>query len=167
MKLIRVLTAKWADPDHAALTGTAEVEGVEGEWHFAVHDGYATKLGQSIWDATLSGDFAPIGEYVPPSPEPEATPDEISRRQFFQYLAVLEIITRQEALAALQSGAIPAPLQAIIDELPSEDDRFEAQMFIIGAQNFNRLHWLTDRVRLAMQWTLEQRDYFWREASKL
>ncbi|MEN5279280.1 hypothetical protein ABE527_20370, partial [Brucella sp. TWI432] len=90
-----------------------------------------------------------------------------SRRQFFKYLAVLEIISRQEALAALQSGAIPAPLQAIIDQLPTEDDRFQAQMFIIGAQNFNRLHPLSETVRLSLDWTIEQKDDFWREAYKL
>lgn len=82
--------------------------------------------------------------------EPETNefllPDEISRRQFFQHLTQLEIITRQEALSALQNGAIPSRLQEIIDQLPSEDSRFEAQMFVIGAQNFHRLHWLTDAV---------------------
>lgn len=102
---------------------------------------------------------------IEPSTQP--VPDEISRRQFFQYLAVLGIISGQEALAALQSGAIPAPLQAIIDQLPTEDDQFEAQMFIIGAQNFNRLHPLSDTVRLALEWTVEQKDDFWREAYKL
>lgn len=167
MKLIKILSAKWGDPHHATVLGTAKVEGVDGEWPFAVHEGYATKLGQSIWDAALSGDFSPIGEYIPPSPEPEATPDEISRRQFFQYLAVLEIITRQEALAALQGGVIPAPLQAIIDQLPTENDQFEAQMFIIGAQNFNRLHPLSETVRLSLGWSVEQKDDFWREAFKL
>ncbi|MRN67867.1 hypothetical protein [Brucella sp. 10RB9213] len=104
---------------------------------------------------------------VEPEPEPEPIPDEISRRQFFQHLAAMAIITKAEALAAMQGGVIPAPLQAIIDQLPTEDDRFEAQMFVVGAQNFNRLHWLTDKVWQAMAWTLEQRDEFWREAAKL
>lgn len=104
---------------------------------------------------------------VEPDQEPEPIPDEISRRQFFQYLAVLEIISRQEALAALQSGVIPAPLQAIIDQLPTEDDQFEAQMFIIGAQNFHRLHPLSETVRLSLGWSVEQKDDFWRAASKL
>lgn len=98
---------------------------------------------------------------------PEPMPDEISRRQFFQYLAVIGIISRIEALAAMQGGVIPAPLQAIIDQLPTEDDKFNAQMFVVGAQNFNRLHWLTEAVRQAMQWTIEQRDDFWRGASKI
>ncbi len=70
MKLVRILTAKWGDPDHVALLGTAEVEGVDGEWPFAVHDGYATDLGQSIWDEVQSGAFGPIGAYVEPEREP-------------------------------------------------------------------------------------------------
>lgn len=106
---------------------------------------------------------------APSEPEQPADPipDEISRRQFFQYLAVLEIISKAEALAAMQGGAIPAPLQAIIDQLPTDDDKFNAEMFVVGAQNFNRSHWLTDKVRQAMQWTMEQRDEFWREAAKI
>lgn len=167
MELIKIINAKWADPEKTVLLGTATVNGFEGEWNFAVHDGYLTELGQSIWNTALSGDLASIDEYVPPSPEPEATPYEISRRQFFQYLAVLEIITRQEALAALQSGAIPAPLQAIIDQLPTENDQFEAQMFIVGAQNFNRLHPLSETVRLSLGWSVEQKDDFWRQAFNL
>lgn len=104
---------------------------------------------------------------VEPEPEPEPIPDEISRRQFFQHLAVIGIISKDEALAAMQGGVIPAPLQAIIDQLPTDDDKFNAQMFVVGAQNFNRLHWLTDVVRQAMQWTIDQRDHFWRDASKI
>lgn len=94
-------------------------------------------------------------------------PEEISRRQFFQQLAVMEIITKDEAMAALQSGAIPAALQAILDQLPTDDDRFNAQMLIIGAAAFNCHHALSETVRLAFGWTVEQRDDFWREAAKL
>ena len=104
---------------------------------------------------------------VEPEPEPEPIPDEISRRQFFQQLAVMEIITKADALAAMQGGIIPTPLQAIIDQLPTDDDRFDAQMFIVGAQNFHRLHPLSETVRLSLAWTLEQKDAFWRDAAKL
>lgn len=103
----------------------------------------------------------------PVEPEIELAPDEISRRQFFQQLAVMEIITKTEALAALQNGTIPPPLQVIIDQLPTEDDKFNAQMLVIGAATFNRLHPLAEIVRQAMQWTAEQKDNFWREAAKL
>ena len=107
-----------------------------------------------------------IEPYVP-EPVIEPIPDEISRRQFFQQLANMEIITREDALAALTSGAIPAPLQTIINALPSDDDKFNAQMLVIGAQAFNRRHPLAEIVRQAMQWTIEQKDDFWRDAAKL
>lgn len=94
-------------------------------------------------------------------------PEEISRRQFFQQLAVAGIITNAEALAAMKSGAVPQALQAIIDALPTEQDRFNAEMLVVGADTFYRTHPLTETVRLAMQWTEEQRDNFWLEASKL
>ncbi len=107
-----------------------------------------------------------VVEYTPP-PAPEPIPDDISRRQFFQQLTVMDIITKAEALAAMQGGAIPAPLQAIIDALPTEDDQFQAQMLIVGAASFNRLHPLAETVRLAMGWTDQQKDDFWREAYQL
>ncbi len=107
-----------------------------------------------------------VVEYTPP-PAPEPIPDDISRRQFFQQLAVMDIITKAEALAAMKGGAIPAPLQAIIDALPTEDDQFQAQMLIVGAASFNRLHPLAETVRLAMGWTEQQKHDFWREAYRL
>ncbi|MBB5703611.1 hypothetical protein FHS76_003518 [Ochrobactrum daejeonense] len=107
------------------------------------------------WDGTK------IGEPVAPPP------DEISDRQFFQKLAVMGIIGQADALAAVQRGEIPAPLQAIIDQLPTEDAKFEAQMLVAGAQTFNRTHPLTEIVRQTLGWTVEQRDDFWREAANL
>lgn len=144
------------DPDSMQLGGL-EIIGLKVDGEFPFTRGPGGTVYGKVWNGTA------IVEPLVTEP----IPDEISRRQFFQYLAVLGIITKAEALAAMQGGIIPAPLQAIIDQLPTEDDRFEAQMFVAGAQNFNRLHWLTDKVRQAMAWTLEQRDDFWREASGL
>lgn len=41
------------------------------------------------------------------------------------------IITKADALAAMQGGVIPTAIQAIINHLPSDDDKFNAQMFIV------------------------------------
>lgn len=142
------------DIEQSQIAG-ADIIGIDEDFGFTFGPG-GTVYGK-LWNGTAIVELPVI----------EPLPDEISRRQFFQYLAVLEIITRQEALAALQSGAIPGPLQAIIDQLPTVDDQFEAQMFIIGAQNFNRLHPLSETVRLSLGWSVEQKDDFWREASKL
>lgn len=144
------------EPHHESSQIAGHLIGIDSDYGYTRGPG-GTVYGK-LWNGTA---------IVEPEPEPEPIPDEISRRQFFQHLAATAIITKAEALAAMQGGVIPAPLQAIIDQLPTEDDRFEAQMFVVGAQNFNRLHWLTDKVRQAMAWTLEQRDEFWREAAKL
>jgi len=104
---------------------------------------------------------------VEPGPESEPVPDEISRRQFFQQLAVMGIITKADALAAMQGGVIPAPLQAIVDQLPNDDDKFNAQMFIVGADTFHRTHPLAETVRQAMNWSIEQKDDLWRQAATL
>lgn len=106
---------------------------------------------QAVWNAL-------------PKDPPPAT---INRRQFFQRLAVIGIISNQDAIAAMQSGVIPAPLQAIIDDLPTENEKFEATMLIIGADSFQLAHPLTEVVRLKMGWTEEQRNNFFLEASKL
>lgn len=124
--------------------------------------GYTRGHGGTVYGKIWNG-----AAIVEPEPEPEPIPDEISRRQFFQQLAVMGIITRADALAAMQGGIIPTPLQAIIDQLPTGDDRFDAQMFIVGAQNFHRLHPLSETVRLSLAWTLEQKDALWRDAAKL
>lgn len=100
-------------------------------------------------------------------PYVEPAPDVISRRQFFQQLAVQEVITRQEALAAIASGAIPPAIEAVIDQIEDEDEKFNAQMLLIGAQSFERMHPLSDTVKDIAGWTAEERDAFWREAGKL
>ncbi|QNQ40963.1 MULTISPECIES: hypothetical protein [Brucella] len=122
--------------------------------------GFTFGPGGTVYGANWTGT-----EIIPNASD--IVPEEISRRQFFQQLAVAGIITNAEALAAMKSGTVPQALQAIIDALPTEQDRFTAEMLVIGADTFNRLHALTETVRLAMQWTEEQRDSFWLEASKL
>jgi len=51
--------------------------------------------------------------------------------------------------------------------MPTEDAKFEAQMLVTGAQTFSRTHPLAEIVRQAMQWTVEQKDDFWRDAAGL
>jgi len=97
---------------------------------------------------------------------PDPVPRTISDRQFFQQLAVLNVITQQEALDAVRTGAIPAALQALIDALP-EPARFPAEMLISGAVEFRRNHDLVEYVRQALGWTSEQIDQLWRDAHDL
>lgn len=144
------------EQDYQAIQTEGVLIGIDSDFGFT--RGPSGSVYGKIWNGTA---------IVDPQPEPEPIPDEISRRQFFQQLANMRIISRAEALAAIQTGAIPAPLQAIIDSLPTEDDKFDALMLVAGAQDFNRARPLAEIVRQAMQWTVEQKDNFWRNAKKL
>jgi hypothetical protein len=113
---------------------------------------------------------------VPFTPEEETAADAaaafvpvpavISRRQFFQQLAVMNVITKQEAKTAA-TGAIPSTMQTIIDALPTEDDRFAAEMLVTGAGEFRRDHPLVAFFAGAMEWSSEQVDDLFRAASLL
>ncbi|MEN5278932.1 hypothetical protein ABE527_18545 [Brucella sp. TWI432] len=165
MDIVDVVGLKWLNAEKTILGGTAK-SAIFGSVQLCLRDGYDTEAGQKIWDEALAGKYGPIFDYVEPEILPEPVPNEISRRQFFQLLAILGLITKNEAKAALQGGAIPAALQALISQLP-DDEQFDAEMLIIGAATFARLHQLCDKIRILFEWTEEQRDNFWHAASKL
>ena len=109
------------------------------------------------------------GEFILPSePEaPEPVPASISRRQFYQYLSVVGKITKEEALAAIKTGAVPVALQAMLDGMTDEDAKFEADMLLSGADSFNRDHPLVTVFAISEGMSEEDVDNFWREAYKL
>lgn len=103
----------------------------------------------------------------PADPDPVYVPSLISDRQFFQQAAVLGIITQAEALAAVQTGAIPSVLQTIVDGIADPDQKFAATMLLSGATIFERYHPFTNAVGAALGWTPDQVDQFFVAASKL
>lgn len=108
------------------------------------------------------------GIYTPPpgpTPLPEMVPQSISDRQFFQQLAVLGIITQDDALAS-NAAVIPPPLLTIINEMPA-DKQFNAKMVISGATVFERNNPLTIDIGTAYGWTSAQIDDFFRAAAAL
>lgn len=66
-----------------------------------------------------------------------AVPPEITDRQFFQAAALAGMITKDEAIAMMASGVIPAALNSAMSVLPA-DQQFAAKMKIIGARLFQR-----------------------------
>ncbi len=166
MNVVDVLALKWDDPDHTILGGSVKTSDL-GVIPICIRANYDTEAGRQIWADAHLGKYGPIFDYREPEALPEPVPDDISRRQFFQQLFVLEIITKPEALTAIPGLNIPPPLQAIIEQLPTQSDRDSAEMLVVGAQNFNRLHPLSETVRLSLGWSVEQKDDFWREAYKL
>lgn len=123
--------------------------------------------------------FKMIGEAVEMTAEEEAeflatlpppvvlVPETISDRQFYQMLALTGKITFDEALAAVQVGAIPAALQPYIDALADPTDQFSAKMLLSGAVEFHRHHPLAEAIGQAQGLSKEEMDQFWIGASKL
>lgn len=93
-------------------------------------------------------------------------PKEISDRQFFQALAIAGAISKDEALDAVKTGAIPATVKSVIDTMPA-DQKFNAEMHLSGAVTFHRSHPLTSALGAALGWDGEKIDNLWREAAKL
>lgn len=120
--------------------------------------------GRDVYAAAVQGE---VGEYVEPE-EVASVPALISDRQFFQALAEppYEIITKEEALAAVKTGEIPAAMMAIISQLP-EGAQFGATMLVSGATTFRRDHSLTGIVGTAFGWSGAQIDAFFIAADAL
>lgn len=106
-----------------------------------------------------------------PGSDPVETPEDfvpnkISRRQFFQQLAMSGMITTEEALAAVQVNAIPAAMNAFLDTMEPAA-KFSAQMNLCGASVFERDHPLVIAYASTMGLTSEQIDALWKAAYAL
>lgn len=117
-------------------------------------------------DVASADDLKARGISVEEVPDVMPVPPTISDRQFFQQLAVENIISQDDALAAVKVGAVPAALSALIDSLPA-DQKFGAEMLVSGATVFERAHPLTVAIGQAYGWDGAKMDDFWRAAAAL
>lgn len=101
-----------------------------------------------------------------PQTPTRAVPHEISDRQFFQQLAVMSLITEEEAIAAVSTGTLPPAMVGFIDQLAA-DQRFAARMALQGATTFLRTNPLVETFGEMQGMTSEQIDDLWRAASLL
>ena len=92
-------------------------------------------------------------------------PASISDRQFFQQLATDGIITEDQALAS-NAAIIPAPLLAIIDQMPAEQ-RFSVKMLVSGATTFERDNDVTIAIGEAYGMSPDDIDAFFIAAAAL
>ena len=99
----------------------------------------------SEWVADDTGELL---EFMEPKP---VTP-KASRRQFFQGLAMRGLIAPAEALAAVQSGAIPAAFSSALAGL-SDAEQFAAQMLVAGAAEFEPDHPITLKMAGGLGWS--------------
>lgn len=105
-----------------------------------------------------------VARIVAPS---QPVPQEISDRQFVHALKNAGIITFAEALAFVQTGTIPAALQKVLDGIPYQEQREDAELLLAGATVFRRDHPTTEALRVGMGWTSEQTDDLWRAGAAL
>lgn len=105
----------------------------------------------------------------PPPPQPEVfvPPMIISDRQFFQQAAIDGYITQADALAAVQTGFIPLPLQSIVDQIVDPNEQFAAEMLLSGATTIYRDHPLVAQIGAAFGMTSDQIDTFFTNAMAL
>lgn len=101
--------------------------------------------------------------YVEPAQTPAPVPEKISRRQFYQGLAVAQFITQPEALDAIRMIALPAALQGMVDGMTDANAKFEALSLLYGATEFYRDHPLTMIFAISQGISEAQVDQFWRD----
>lgn len=115
--------------------------------------------GAAIGGTYEGGVFTPP---PPPLPEPEPVPHLISRRQFYQGLAVAGKISTADALAAIKTGTVPPALQVMLDVMTDPEEQFAADMLLSGAGEFRRDHSLVMVIAAAQSMSEQDVDDFWR-----
>jgi hypothetical protein len=114
----------------------------------------------------FDGSSIVVTRETPPTPPP-VTPEEISHRQFFHGLALQGVITKDEALAAVKTGTMPALIESFINAITDPNARFNAEILLSGATVFKRSHPLTAQFGAAQGWSSDQIDAFWRACAAL
>lgn len=159
--------SKYAQIDNGVVINIIELDpllAVSGNWKWDDKD--IVQVAQD--SSTGIGWGYADGAFVAPSLSevPVVVPEVISDRQFFQQLATLGLCTQAEALAAVQVGSLPAQMEALLSQLPSEQ-QFPARMLLTGATEFKRNHPVVATFAAASGWSDAQTDQFWIDASQL
>jgi hypothetical protein len=113
--------------------------------------------------------YEEIADVVPGTPTvpPVVANAIITRRQFYQQAAIAGFITQDDALNALAIGKIPPALEAVVNQLNTDDEKFAARMLLIGAEFFDKNNSLVENVRVALNLTEEDITNFFAAASLL
>lgn len=122
-----------------------------------------------VFDSTTgAGEFVDETAVVDPVAD-VVVPEAISDRQFYQMLALTEKpdgsgtwITQSEALAAVNTGVLPAAIDAFVSSLPN-DTQFVARMNLAGS-TYLFSHPMTQQLAIATGIDIAA---FWRAAYEL
>ncbi len=122
-------------------------------------NGVARWFTEGVAEEFLEDDDPQVVAYLSPSP---SVPSSISRRQFFQQAALNGIISQDEALAAVTTGALPASIAGFIGTLPS-DQQFGAKM-LFSVNDFARSSPMANAFGQTLDMTPEEIDAFFMAA---
>ena len=102
------------------------------------------------------------------APPQESFFSTISDRQFFQALATepYNMITKEEAIAAVKTGDIPKVMLEVIQNFPDEQ-KFSVEMILSGATSFERTSPLVDLFGKSQGLNQEEINQFWYFAQTL
>jgi hypothetical protein len=119
-----------------------------------------TEIPDGIWATLMPTEEARIEAMKFHRLPPYDAPD-ISDRQFAHQLRNLGIITHEEAVAFGAQGILPGALQALVDALPTEEMRKDAELLLTSATIFEFTHPLTEVFATAFGWDIAQtREFF-------
>lgn len=104
-------------------------------------------------------------EFVASLPEVPVQIPNASRRQFFQQAAIGGIITQDEALAAVTTGALPSSILSFIGTLPA-NQQFSAKM-LFSVNEFERSSPMASAFGQMIGMTPVQIDAFFNAAATL
>lgn len=102
----------------------------------------------------------------PPDPLPPAPPDVITPRQMILALLKIGLISADEALAAAQTGAVPAAIEAMFASLPS-DDAIAARITWAKMTTVERTHPLVQQLGALLEKSQAEMDAFFFTAGGL
>lgn len=106
-----------------------------------------------------------------PNEEPTEEPQEppipktITKRQFWQQLANMQLITKQEALAMMISGTLPPEFDALVSAL-DEEAEFKARMQL-ATNDYERSNEYVAAFAAMREMTAEQVDVIWKQGALL
>ncbi|PRD42329.1 hypothetical protein C5748_16155 [Phyllobacterium phragmitis] len=151
MEVISVSNLKWSRHDQTAFDALVELDGIGLVPFTAVPDS-DTEYGREIWEKGVAGEYGPISEFLPLTPE--------------EARAVMPNLTaRQLRLGLLSLGKLEGVSVAI--ELLPEPDRSQAQIEWQYATEFRRLHPLIVQLIPGLELTDEQVDTVWTEFAEV
>lgn len=100
-------------------------------------------------------------DHTPPQIKP------ITDKQFYVKAAFRGMISQDDALKAVQTGFIPAPMQAYIDTIQEPDIRFAATMLFAGETTIYFQHPLIQGFFMDQGMDAEAMEQFFQEATSL